>query len=102
VTMRTKLKFVEKWARGAYRNRVDEEIMDWKYGSWGEGGAKAALSLEWSEEAAARAARNPDFLRPTVQKEIERRVKAEGRKKADAEDIDKAMAHWSASGSFHL
>lgn len=92
---------VEKWARGADRTRVDEDIMDGKYGSWGEGGTKVELALVWTEEAAARAARIPDFVRPTVQKEIERRVKAEGRKSVEAGDIDTAMAHWSASGSFH-
>jgi rubrerythrin len=92
---------VEKWARAADRTLVDLDIMDGKYGSWGHGAVKMELTLEWSEDAGARAGRIPDFIRPTVQKEIEKRVKAEGRAKVEAGDSDSAMAHWSETGSFH-
>ena len=92
---------VEKWSRAAGRPHVDLDMMDGKYGSWGAGSGKVELALAWSEEASARAARIPDFIRPMVQKEIERRVQAEGRTQVAAADIDKAMAHWSASGDFH-
>ena len=92
---------IEKWARAANRTVIDLDIMDGKYGSWGNGAVKMELTLEWDEAATARAARIPDFVRPTVQKEIEKRVKAEGRAKVEAADIDKAMAHWSESGNFH-
>jgi hypothetical protein len=70
---------VEKWARAAGRGRVDLETMDGKYGNWGAGGAKVELTLAWDAEAQARAERIPDFIRPMVQKEIERVVKGQGR-----------------------
>lgn len=92
---------VEKWARAAGRTYVDPDMMDGKYGSWGEGSGKVELTLDWSAEAAGRAGRIPDFIRPMVQKEIERRVKAQGRGHVEAADIEQAMSHWSASGSFH-
>ncbi|MEO6096057.1 MAG: universal stress protein [Fibrobacteria bacterium] len=92
---------VEKWARAGGADVVDLEIMDGKYGSWGDGSAKMAPELEWSEAATARTSRIPDFIRPMVMKEIERRAKGEGRTRVDAADIDQAMTHWSASGNFH-
>jgi nucleotide-binding universal stress UspA family protein len=92
---------VEKWARSGGADKVTLEIMDGKYGGWAEGGAGIAPELEWSEEAAARAERIPDFIRPMVKKEIERRVKAKGGVRVEAADMDQAMNHWSGSGSFH-
>jgi hypothetical protein len=92
---------VEKWARAAGRGRVDLETMDGKYGNWGAGGAKVELTLAWDAEAQARAERIPDFIRPMVQKEIERVVKGQGRTVVAGGDIDLAMAKWSAGGHFH-
>jgi hypothetical protein len=92
---------VEKWARTAGLLRVDTEVMDGKYGSWGGGSAKQVMELAWSEEATARVARIPDFIRPMVMKEIERRAKGQGKTGVEAADIDQAMAQWSASGNFH-
>lgn len=92
---------VEKWARAEGKSRVDLEIMEGKYGSWEAGSGKVELSLEWDAAAASRADRIPGFIRAMVQKEIERRVKAQGRARVEGPDIDQAMAHWSATGNFH-
>lgn len=92
---------VEKWARAAGLERVDLAVMDGKYGSWSEGSAKVTLQLEWSDEARARADRIPDFIRPMVMKELERRVQAAGRSKVEAGELDEAMRQWSSSGRFH-
>jgi nucleotide-binding universal stress UspA family protein/rubrerythrin len=92
---------VEKWARAAGRSRVDLETMDGKYGNWGAGAAKVELALAWDAEAQARADRIPDFIRPMVQKEIERVVKGQGRGAVTCADIDSAMAKWSEGGHFH-
>jgi hypothetical protein len=81
---------------------VDEEVMDGKYGSWGEGSSKVHLELEWTEAATSRAQKIPDFVRSGVMKEIERRAKAAGKVKVESEDIDQAMQQWTGSGSFHL
>jgi hypothetical protein len=92
---------VEKWARSGGADKVTLEVMDGKYGGWAEGGAAIALELEWSEEASARAERIPEFIRPMVKKEIERRVKAKGGARVEPADMDQAMDHWSGSGNFH-
>lgn len=92
---------VEKWARVGGVDTVDLEVMDGKYGSWGDGSAKMLPELEWSEAATARVSKIPDFIRPMVMKEIERRAKGEGRTRVDAPDIDQAMKTWSGSGNFH-
>lgn len=92
---------VEKWARAAGVARVGLEVMDGKYGSWAEGSAKVNLELEWSEEARERADRIPEFIRPMVMKELERRVKAAGKIRVEAAELDEAMKQWSGSGRFH-
>ena len=92
---------VEKWARAAGLDYVGIEVMDGKYGSWGDGSAKVKLDLDWSEDALIRTQKIPDFIRSMVMKEIERRSKGLGKDKVIAEDIDQAMQHWSGSGSFH-
>jgi nucleotide-binding universal stress UspA family protein/rubrerythrin len=92
---------VEKWARSGGADKVTLEVMDGKYGGWAEGGAAIALELEWSEGASARAERIPEFIRPMVKKEIERRVKAKGGARVEPADMDQAMEHWSGSGNFH-
>ena len=92
---------VEKWARAGGVDTVDMDVMDGKYGSWGEGSAKLALELEWSQAATERTGRIPDFIRPMVMKEIERRAKAAGSARVAEEDIDQAMKQWSGSGNFH-
>ncbi|MDB5104870.1 MAG: hypothetical protein JWP91_2559 [Fibrobacteres bacterium] len=92
---------VEKWARAGGVETVDMDVMDGKYGSWGDGSAKIVLELEWSEDATARVSRIPEFIRGMVMKEIERRAKSEGRPKVEAGDIDQAMQHWSGPGGFH-
>ena len=72
------------------------------YGAFrGDGSAKLVLELAWSDEATARVAKIPDFIRPMVMKEIERRAKGQGKTGVEPLDIDRAMAQWSGSGNFH-
>lgn len=92
---------VEKWARAAGAERVHPEVLEGKYGSWEEGSGRVTLDLAWTDEARSRAERIPDFIRPMVMKEIERRAKAAGRTQVEADDMDQAMRHWSSTGGFH-
>jgi len=92
---------VEKSARSGGAEKVTLEVMDGKYGGWADGGSHVTLELVWSADAAARTAKIPGFIRPMVQKEIERRVKADGRTTVESTDMDQAMSHWSESGNFH-
>ena len=92
---------VEKWSRAAGRSRVDLEVVEGKYGSWAAGSPAAGQGLPWTDEAKARIERVPDFIRPMVMKELERRVKAAGKTQVEAAELDEAMRHWSGSGRFH-
>jgi nucleotide-binding universal stress UspA family protein/rubrerythrin len=92
---------VEKWARAAGAERVHLDVLEGKYGSWEEGSGRMTLELPWSDEARERAERIPDFIRPMVMKEIERRAKSAGKARVEADDMDQAMRHWSSTGGFH-
>jgi nucleotide-binding universal stress UspA family protein/rubrerythrin len=92
---------VEKWARAAGAERVHLDVLEGKYGSWEEGSGRMTLELPWSGGARERAERIPDFIRPMVMKEIERRAKSAGQARVEADDMDQAMRHWSSTGGFH-
>ena len=92
---------VEAFARKNGIDRVTLVLVEEKYAEWAAGSEKRRSDMEWDDDAAARIARIPDFIRPMVVQEIERCARDLGLSLVTGAAIDKAGEAWEGRGSFH-
>ena len=92
---------VEVFARKNGVQTITDELVGEKYAEWGAGSAKQKRAMEWDDDAAARVARIPDFVRGMVELEVERCARELGLERVTAAAVDKAGNAWKGSGEFH-
>ncbi|MFQ5623451.1 MAG: universal stress protein [Paracoccaceae bacterium] len=92
---------IESFARKSGAGTVTLDLVEEKYAGWAEGSAKRKSTMHWDDDASARVARIPDFIRPMVALEIERCAREMGLDKVTAAAIDKAGDAWENMGAFH-
>ena len=92
---------IEAFARKNGVQTITTELVAEKYAEWGAGSARQERAMEWDADAAARAAKIPDFIRPMVELEIERCARELGLDRVSAAAVDKAASSWKGSGEFH-
>ncbi len=92
----------EQWARRKSHKRVTMEVIEEKYASWKEGSTGLESELEWSEEAKLRINKIPQFIRPMVIKEIEKKAKSLDKTFVDSDILKIVIEGWHKNfGSFH-
>ncbi len=94
-------KRVEAFARKHQIETITEALVEEKYSEWAQGSAKQSHNMEWDENAAARIARIPDFVRGMVELEIERTAQELDLDRVTSEAVDAASKMWEGSGAFH-
>lgn len=92
---------VERLARQRGLSRVTGELLEAKYGQWGDGSAQASSELAWTEEAKQRLERVPAFVRGMVVKAIEAYALSRGRVEITPAIVDEAKTFWGETGRFH-
>jgi hypothetical protein len=86
-------------------NLVTPAVMDVRFEMWGE--VSGALQsryqngLEWTDSAAERFDRVPDFMRGQVREAVDGNARTMGASAVDDEVVDKVTERWATSGDFH-
>ena len=93
---------IEEWGKAHEYDLVSLEVVEEKYQSWTDGSKGLKPELEWAETARDRIEKVPEFIRPMVMKEIERKVQSQGKSYVDESALDQVMDAWGGSlDSFH-
>lgn len=84
---------------------ITPEIMDIKFGMWGEVSGeileKQGQGLEWAPETLARLEKIPDFVRGQVIQSVEGNAHLWGVERVDNSVLDQVIQKWIETGDFH-
>jgi len=92
---------VEAFAGANGISIISAELVAQKYAAWAEGSAKQHRTMAWDDDAAARVARIPDFVRGMVELEIERCAREMGLRRVTVAALERASEVWKEAGAFH-
>ncbi len=92
---------IEHWARTHGKKDITLSLVEEKYEDWNKNSQHMNTSLPWDDDALERVQRIPDFVRPMVQKEIERHTKAAGETRVTAALVAQVRDKWEMGEEFH-
>ncbi len=92
---------IEQWARTHGQKEITLELVEEKYQYWNENSQDMQTDLPWDDEAIERVQRIPEFVRPMVQKEVERHAKEGGKERVTAEILAEVRNRWETGEEFH-